>query len=195
MSPPDLLEGGADPDDDLPALCLACGRPPASCPGASIHITCQVCGLPLATGAVGYPGVPGAAPAEVWTPLGTQAPIADDEGHPLTWGRVFSAHASLVAHASCASSAHGYDSDGAEADAPSQCPCQWHPALIEELASHRDAVDRWPGPICGLCWAASCRCGYVFDDAADAAGRDSDGRLVCNSTACRPRVVGPPPLA
>ena len=70
-----------------------------------------------------------------------------------------------------------------EADAPMPCPCTWHPAAIEERESHEYACRLWPGPICGSCWAASCPCGYVFDDAADAYTRWPNGRLCCYACA------------
>ena len=44
----------------------------------------------------------------------------------------------------------------------------------------KESCVRWPGPICGSCWAASCECGYVFDDVADAAGRWFTGRMRCH---------------
>ena len=37
--------------------------------------------------------------------------------------------------------------------------------------------------ICGSCWAASCPCGYVFDDVADAYTRWPNGRLCCYACA------------
>ena len=165
----------------------------ATCaPGAG---TCISCSRPLQTGLVGYPEVPGYEddPAEFWTPPGSAFPISDDDGHPLTWGRVRLAHASLVAHASCEAAggeAVGFDSDDEDAPGSSRpCPCQWHPAVIEELSSHASAVARWPGPICGSCWAASCACGYVLEGDGDAVGRDSQGRYVCHSPGCASRVV------
>ena len=78
------------------------------------------------------------------------------------------------------------DPDG---EGPRPCPCQWHPVLIETLDEHRADCARWPGPICGVCWAASCECGFVFDDVSDAAGRDADGRFVCASPSCRARLA------
>ena len=103
------------------------------------------------------------------------------------------AHATLTAHASCnangglpAGYASDEESDGEEAQ---PCLCQWHPMLIDTLAEHRADCARWPGPICGACWAASCHCDYVFDDTSDAVGRDADGRLVCAAPNCRARIV------
>ena len=96
-------------------------------------------------------------------------------------------------HASCpADSAPpaGYESDsddGAGGGAP--CPCSWHPVLIEQLSDDRSIIAAWPGPFCGTCWASECACGYVFEAAGDAFGRDSRGRLVCHSPACRPRAA------
>ena len=149
--------------------------------------------------------------AETWTPPGIPQPISDDDGHPLTWGKVLQSHNYLVTHASCAAAADaagpsGYDSDDADGDAPGPCPCLWHPVAIEERASCLDAVTRWslatgPGHICGSCWAASCACGYTLDDPTHAAGRDFYGRLVCHSATCANRAtqpganggLGPPP--
>ena len=48
----------------------------------------------------------------------------------------------------------------------------------------KESCIRWPGPICGTCWAASCECGYVFDDVADAAGRWFTG-VACAATNAR----------
>ena len=59
----------------------------------------------------------------------------------------------------------------------------WHPATIEEANSHRLVIEIWPGPICGTCWAASCDCGYVFDNVTHAHARWPNGRLRC--FACR----------
>ena len=117
-----------------------------------------------------------------WTPPGSDRPITDHSGHPLTFGRVLRAHASLVSHASCLplpdslSGAH-FDSD--DDDAP--CPCTWHPVLIDELACDLIDVQTWPGPWCGACWRSSCACGYTFDDLADAASAAPDGRLRCHA--------------
>ena len=128
---------------------------------------------------MGYPEVAAAAgePAEVWTPPGqpVAASIGDCHGHPLTWGAVARAHQWLVAHASCSSAGRpaAYDSDDPDATLdPPPCPCTYHPTLIEARETHLLTCYAWPGPICGTCWAASCAgCGYVFDDASDAAGR------------------------
>ena len=68
-------------------------------------------------------------------------------------------------------------------DAPTPCPCTWHPVAIKERESHEYACRLWPGPICGSCWAASCPCGYVFDDVADAYTRWPNGRLCCYACA------------
>merc|ERR1712185_62684 len=108
------------------------------------------------------------------------ASLLDGDGHPLTWGSVFHAHQCLVAHASCPreggpSAGTSYDSDTDGDDAP-PCPCTWHGVMIDELVSHRLTVSAWPGRVCGTCWAASCRCGYVFDSPHAAAGREHNGR-------------------
>ena len=121
-----------------------------------------------------------------------EASLSDCCGHPLTWGAIKAAHATLTAHASCNTTGGapaGYNSDDDDDDEPRPCPCQWHQQLIEELDDHRADCARWPGPICGVCWAASCGCGYVFDDASEAAGRDIDGRLVCTSPSCHARLA------
>ena len=184
-----------------PARCLACGLPPERCPGPHPLRRCQctVCRRPLATGLVGYPGLEAsqADPAETWTPPGRE-PLTDGDGHPLTWAVVHHAHATLVRHASCGGALSrwgpttdagrdvntGYDSSDGR-----PCPCRWHETLSDELGMHRDTCAAWPGPICGTCWAASCPCGYVFENAADAAGRDSLGRLVCAAPTCRQRIA------
>ena len=155
------------------------------CP-ASVPPRCAICQQVFAPGIVGYPGVEGPA-AETWTPPGrpVSAGVLDHDGHPLTWGCVAAAHAWLVHHAFCeqqAAGAGGYSSDD-ESDAPTPCPCTWHPAAIEERESHEYACRLWPGQICGSCWAASCPCGYVFDDVADAYTRWPNGRLCCYACA------------
>ena len=152
---------------------------------------CQICSAPFGTALVGYPddSDPG-DPAEVWVGPGLpiEYALADSDGHPLTWGRVTSAHDFLMRHATCAGQAAaqspspdgdatGYDSDG------DQCPCTWHPDMIEAMWAHRMAVETWPGPICGICWAASCVCGYVFDDVQHAHSRWPSGRPRCASCA------------
>ena len=124
-------------------------------------------------------------PAETWTPPGypPDGSLSDDNGYPLTWGRVVLAHNWLVRHATCAaaagpSEATGYDSDG------DRCPCTWHPVAIEERESHMFVCRIYPGPICGSCWAASCECGFVFE-AADPAShaRWANGRFRCHGCA------------
>ena len=138
------------------------------------------CSLPLGTGLVGYPDLHDPDdPATTWTALGCVFPILDSYGHPLTWGNILSSHAFLVLHASCSSGRTGYasDSDGEDGDAP--CPCQWHPAVEDELHASLVSCQRWPGPICGPCWGASCACGHVFTSHHDAAGRDEMDRLIC----------------
>ena len=69
------------------------------------------------------------------------------------------------------------DSDG------DQCPCTYHPVAMEERSSHLHACRAWPVPICGSCWAASCRCGFVFDSVDDSHSRWPNGRLRCSSCA------------
>ena len=145
---------------------------------------------------MGYPATPSHThqPAETWTAPGAPSPILDPDGHPLTWGRVTAAHTSLASHASCSFlGAAGFDSsDEEEGESPRPCPCQWHDALIDELEYDRSVVHLWPGPICGSCWAASCSCGYVFQTPSEAAGREVNGRLVCHSQACAPRMTQAP---
>ena len=132
-------------------------------------------------------------PSETWTPPGSAFPITDGEGNPLTWACVRYAHSRLVFHASCSAAdgeAAGFDSDDEDASGDRMpCPCQWAPDVIDEQSSHAYAVARWPGPICGPCWAASCACGYVLESEGDASGRDSHGRYVCHSPGCLARVV------
>ena len=156
----------------------------SKCPsvGTADGVDCeQICATPFALGCVGYPDV-AEEPAETWTPpdYPVEAGISDGEGHPLTWGRVATAHRWLVLHAACAGAdprgvddASGYDSDG------DRCPCTYSPELIEERGSHMIACHAWPGPICGTCWAASCDCGFVFDAPQDAHSRWPSGRLRC----------------
>ena len=120
--------------------------------------------------------------AETWATPG-RPPIADPYGHPLTLGAVLSAHDTLVSHASCGPAISGYGSDGEDFDGAS-CPCQWHGALIEELANARLMVRAWPGFVCGSCWAASCECGYVLDTPTHASGRDRNHRFTCHAPAC-----------
>ena len=109
--------------------------------------------------------------------------IADPYYHPLTFGSVLAAHDTLVSHASCGPAISGYGSDGEDFDGAS-CPCQWHGALIEELANARLMVQSWPGFICAECWAASCACGYVLDTPTHASGRDRNHRFTCHDSAC-----------
>ena len=83
----------------------------------------------------------------------------------------------------------GFDSDGSDGDV---CPCQYHPALIEQLQDHRYNCHAWmlpprtaPGrgdvaPLCGVCWRSSCVCGFVFESVDDAFDVwPQDGRLRC----------------
>ena len=136
--------------------------------------------------------------------------------HPLTWGTVLASHRHLVRHASCSHDAlgggfaSGGDSDDGDPDDPPLCPCQWHPAAQEEyedamytcaqwaavcgVSAQRPQWDGSEAPFCGVCWAASCACGFVFEGVDDAAGRDVLGRLVCHSPGCADRVRAPGPL-
>ena len=138
---------------------------------------------------MGYTDVDPDDPGETWAPPGRE-PLVDGDQHPLTWARVRQAHEVLVRHASCGGEGSEADPSGYDSgDEDTPCPCLWHEMMIDELRSHRAACAAWPGPICGACWAASCACGFVFDDAADAAGRDAVGRLVCASPACASRLA------
>ena len=125
---------------------------------------------------------------------GTTPPaVTDAYGHPLTWGTVWAAHTTLLPHAQCdeIGSQPAYDSDDSDEGRP--CPCQWHEAMIDEVDNARNNVRRWPGPICGSCWRATCACGHRFADLADAAarlGRGHDGRLVCDACAPPPADAG-----
>ena len=73
----------------------------------------------------------------------------------------------------------GYGSDDGDADV-APCPCAMG-GMDDELFDCRAACQSWPGPVCGMCFASSCACGYVFDDAALAAARDPRGRLICHA--------------
>merc|ERR1712185_661641 len=95
-SMPPRGEGGAgDPPQQTPQQqqqqpCPACQLPPDRCPGtalASPPPSCAICAAAFAPGAVGYPDVADANPAETWVPPGypTEAGICDDDGHPLAW--------------------------------------------------------------------------------------------------------------
>ena len=105
-------EGGSSSQPQQPQLCPACRLPTDRCPGAALGqpwappASCSVCSSPLAEGAVPYPEA--GEPAETWTPPGypLENSISDDDGHPLTWGRVVAAHGWLSQHATCAA-AHG----------------------------------------------------------------------------------------
>jgi hypothetical protein len=110
------------------------------------------------------------------------ASLSNPYDHPLTLGAVLAAHDTLVTHASCGPAISGYGSDGEDFDGAS-CPCQWHGALIDELANARLMVQSWPGFICGECWAASCECGYVLDTPTHASGRDRNHRFTCHASA------------
>ena len=82
------------PQPPPPPPCLACGLVPPLCP-ASVPARCLTCRQVFAPGVVGYPEAQ-AEPAETWTPPDwpVEAGVCDDDGHPLTWGRVAAAHAS-----------------------------------------------------------------------------------------------------
>ena len=186
--PASLPPSVAPPSD---ALCRACSVPAHRCPALFSH--CQACHVEL-------------TPEEVWTPPGypEDGSIKDDSDYPLTWGRVCSAHAWLVYHASCGDAAGGsstlpYDSDEEDGGGPTRpCPCQWHPVAIEERSSHEWACRQWSalvhtngaaaGAVCGPCWAASCECGHVFADWREAAARWGGGRLQC--AACHATPLG-----
>ena len=154
-------------------------------------LTCAVCSSTLATGTTSQNDSPAdadepPAPAETHQPPGRSA-VCDAWGYDLTWGTVCSSHDLLVQHASCdgGGGVSGFDSD----DDSEVCPCQYHPVLIEHLADCRLNVARWarscPVPTCGVCWRASCACGYVFTSVADAFDVwPQDGRLRC--VACSP---------
>ena len=75
------------------------------------------------------------------------------------------------------------DDDGGSDDDARPCACQWHPVAIELRESERADVHAWPGPWCGVCWRASCRCGYVFESTDDAARPGPLGRLQCYACA------------
>ena len=120
-------------------------------------------------------------------------PIQDgsDTILPLTWERVRSSHEWLAAHATCPGApgippapppqarpaGGGYTSE----DDFEPCFCTQDAAVWTHFRNIcKESCVRWPGPICGSCWAASCECGYVFDDVADAAGRWFTGRMRCH---------------
>ena len=120
-------------------------------------------------------------------------PIQDgsDTILPLTWERVRSSHEWLAAHAACPGApgippapppqarpaGGGYTSE----DDFEPCFCTQDVAVWTHFRNVcKESCVRWPGPICGSCWAASCECGYVFDDEADAAGRWFTGRMRCH---------------
>ena len=96
------------------------------------------------------------------------------------------AHRELVRHASCAPGTGGYGSDSDGDGDQRVCPCQYHDVLIEQLDDARAICASWPGPFCNTCWRASCACGYVFEDPADARGTTQSGRLYCYNPTCRP---------
>ena len=102
------------------------------------------------------------------------------------------AHAWLVRHATCDASGFGpagWDSDDGEEDPDDPasrripCYCQYSSEGADERSANLVICRAWPGPTCGVCWAASCECGYVFEAAADAAGRWPNGRLQCAACA------------
>ena len=84
-------------------------------------------------------------PAEVHQPHDRPSK-RDAWGYDLTWGTVLSSHAALVQHASCDGGGgrpSGFDSDGSD---DGVCPCQYHPALIEQLQDHRYNCHAWMLP-------------------------------------------------
>ena len=113
---------------------------------------------------------------------------------PLSWGGVRASHEWLATHAACPGaqgvppspppqarpSGGGYTSE----DDTEPCFCT-HIAAVWAHIRHvcKESCIRRPGPICGTCWAASCECGYVFDNVADATGRWFTGRLRCHECA------------
>ena len=111
--------------------------------------------------------------------------MLDANGHPLTWGRVLDAHSFLVDHALCDRDGRPapYDSDDEGDDADRPCPCQWHAVMMERRSDELTVCHTWPGPWCGACWRASCRCGYVFESVHDAARQGPLGRLQCHACA------------
>ena len=149
------------------------------------------------SGTVGYAEV-AQEPFESWAPPAPQPylerqPISDAYGHPLTWGTVRAAHEWLVRHATCESSGFGpagWDSDGdgeADPDDPTAgrvpCYCQYSSEGADERSANLAICRAWPGPACGVCWAASCLCGYTFETIEDARGRWPNGRLRCSACA------------
>ena len=99
--------------------------------------------------------------------------VRDPFGHPLTWGSVWSHHHTLMQYSRV------QFSDDRRRLTP----------VYEDFVNpddfdteRRSAIREWPGPICGPCWAASCRCGYVFEGAEEAAGREPfTKRLICSA--------------
>ena len=79
--------------------------------------------------------------------------------------------------------------DAASDDADDATVAAWRFRLAaqalpeEERRAALTSCQRWPGPICGPCWGASCACGHVFASHHDAAGRDEMDRLICRE--CR----------
>lgn len=98
--------------------------------------------------------------------------VLDSYGYPITWSAVWSAHRALTL------ADQSYDSDGDE--------WAWHPEAQEQCEARRFVCERWPGPICPTCFAASCAlCSYVFAEWDDARAVGDRGRLLC--VACAPR--------
>ena len=99
----------------------------------------------------------------------------------FTWGAVWDAHDSLERAFRMVQTGDGQWRARTEAEVRDE---------FEWLHECRDAVASWPGPICGVCWGASCwQCGYVFEDASDAAARLGGveyGRLLCAGCRGRP---------
>ena len=190
----DALEAALDEADVAPPpaaplpRCPACGIFAHLCPfhtgGPSI---CTVCQRPVESGDI-WCGPPMHIPyRQHWRPIQD----GNDTILPLTWERVRSSHEWLAAHAACPGApgippapppqarpaGGGYTSE----DDIEPCFCTQDAAVWTHFRNVcKESCVRWPGPICGSCWAASCECGYVFDDVADAAGRWFTGRMRCH---------------
>ena len=193
----DALEAALDEADVAPPpaaplpRCPACGIFAHLCPfhtgGPSICTVCQR----LVESCDTWCGPQMHNPRDRWQHW---RPIQDgsDTILPLSWERVRSSHEWLAAHAACPGApgippapppqarpaGGGYTSE----DDIEPCFCtQDAPAVWTHVRNVcKESCVRWPGPICGSCWAASCECGYVFDDVADAAGRWFTGRMRCH---------------
>ena len=177
--------------------CRACRLPVSRCPAAFAYDAalppafdgpafCSSCDRAFRVGHVFDEGVDQheATQPETWCAPGWH-PVHDSYGYRLTWSRVLLSHQTLVRHATCEPcepegvDSGGYGSDDGDADV-APCPCAMG-GMDDELFDCRAACQSWPGPVCGMCFASSCACGYVFDDAALAAARDPRGRLICHA--------------